>query len=75
MPLCDKNTNISWKKPPIGFVSLENANTSFNRIRSIRMNKNGPHTGLGNIHLKIEFSGEKKCKSNLNKVYMHIKSE
>ena len=75
MPLCDKNTNISWKKPPIGFVSLENPNTSFNRIRSIRMNKNGPHTGLGNIHLKTEFSGEKKCKSNLNKVYMHIKSE
>lgn len=45
MPLYDKNTNISWKKPPIGFVSLENPNTSFNRIRSIRMNKNGPHTG------------------------------
>ena len=64
MPLYDKNTNISWKKTPIGFVSLENPNTSFNRIRSIRINKNGLHTGLGNIHLKIEFSGGKKCKSN-----------
>ena len=35
MPLCDKNTNISWKKPPIGFVSLENTNTI------LRINTNG----------------------------------
>lgn len=58
MPLCDKNTNISWKKPPIGFVSLENPNTSFNRIRSIRMNKNVAPTGLGDIHLKIQWRKE-----------------